>query len=480
MLSVALYLLPLQTSASADLLDDVAPACVQIRSYGKTMSAGTGFVFGARNVVVTSARVVAGASRNVIIDRAGNAHRAIGMVKDVPNDIAVLLLDNDLSCTPFSAASSEPVAGTSVHLVGYPLDRPEISLATGTISVVKSPAAFAISTPIRAGASGAAIVGAGGELLGMASRTEGGANLAVASSVIAAAVRRTSDVSVAPAAPKKAPVPVTDDSDTVVDDPNDANGEFAPYREAIEIARRREADKTAPLPAEPPAVRVEDKVEAVAKVSDPRAENSVAFARFWGDLHDRKARWYVAPAAEADARLAELLDFVRDPAHGTVLTASGLVEAREWERALIVLESEIEELELERADPLRLVDADERLVARLQRRLWTNGLAAKLDTKSFGDALTPTASVAPLFARFRAMADPAATGAVVALSANPELHPGDEITALVVDGGTPIPVRSLGELAASARTEGIKPESTNVALLVRRAGRTVLVGQPAR
>ena len=155
---------------------------------------GTGWVAG-REVVVTAAHVVAGQEDTTVVPLSGGSLRAHAVAFDPHNDVAVLRVPG-LDARPLRLV--DPEAGTSVAIVGYPLNGP-LNAAAGRIGstrVVFAQDAYgrgptrrlvtSLSGDVEHGNSGGPAVDASGavQTTVFAARTTGSGGYGVPASVV--------------------------------------------------------------------------------------------------------------------------------------------------------------------------------------------------------------------------------------------------------------------------------------------------------
>jgi|GEM_PF-2868938 S1-C subfamily serine protease len=135
---------------------------------------GTAFLVRPR-LMVTAQHVVEGASR-VDVDFDGDVLGARIDGVDLDSDLAVLRLERRVGGHLFDVASDDPVPGTRVAAIGYPLDEPK-TLTEGTISgldrVIDTESGtfsglLQTDTAINPGNSGGPLVDLDGDVVGVA------------------------------------------------------------------------------------------------------------------------------------------------------------------------------------------------------------------------------------------------------------------------------------------------------------------------
>ena len=163
------------------LYDSASPGVVSITSRG--ISAGTatgsGFVIDGNGRILTAAHVVDGASEITVTFRDGTSRTAELLGQDNATDVAVLEVDpSGLNLRPLELGSSGSLdVGDAVAAIGDPFGY-ERSMSTGIVSgldrTIEAPNGFTVAHAIQTdaalnpGNSGGPVLGAGGQVIGIA------------------------------------------------------------------------------------------------------------------------------------------------------------------------------------------------------------------------------------------------------------------------------------------------------------------------
>ncbi|MFQ5716139.1 MAG: trypsin-like peptidase domain-containing protein [Nitrospinales bacterium] len=155
-----------------------APAKTPSERQLKSLSTGTGFLFGSSNHIVTNYHLVKGATRVMVKFVNGERIEADVMAKDRLNDIAFLKLARspNVKISHIVLGDSSKVRiGDPVFTIGYPIsdilgDQPRYSdgVVNSLFGIANDPRVLQISVPIQPGNSGGPLFNARGELIGIA------------------------------------------------------------------------------------------------------------------------------------------------------------------------------------------------------------------------------------------------------------------------------------------------------------------------
>ncbi|WPV69859.1 serine protease [Chitinophaga sp. LS1] len=133
---------------------------------------GTGFAITDNGYVVTNYHVVAGADSIYIQNTKGEAYKATSVFEDISSDLAILkITDSSFRSQPipYSVKFQKALRGEKVFTLGYPRD--EIVYGEGYISAQTGfngdSAAYQVSIPVNPGNSGAPLMDAKGDVVGI-------------------------------------------------------------------------------------------------------------------------------------------------------------------------------------------------------------------------------------------------------------------------------------------------------------------------
>jgi S1-C subfamily serine protease len=143
----------------------------------QTVSGGTGFMFSAKDYVITNFHVVKGASSILAKFTNGQTVEAVVVAKDPKNDIAILKLAKSppMSATSIKLGdSSQARAGEKIFTIGYPAskimgEKPKYSegVINSMTGLKDDPAFFQVSVPVQPGNSGGPLFNERGEVIGI-------------------------------------------------------------------------------------------------------------------------------------------------------------------------------------------------------------------------------------------------------------------------------------------------------------------------
>ena len=135
---------------------------------------GTGFFVSEDGFIVTNHHVIDGADEITVRDSTGNFSKAITVLRDKANDIAVIKVIGQGFPTLAIGKSSDVKKGASVFTIGFPnatIQGRESKVTTGVISSLSGikgePNSFQISVPIQPGNSGGPLIDFTGAVIGL-------------------------------------------------------------------------------------------------------------------------------------------------------------------------------------------------------------------------------------------------------------------------------------------------------------------------
>src|ERR671923_397022 len=163
------------------LYESASPGVVSITSRGIAAgtATGSGFVIDGNGRILTAAHVVDGASEITVTFRDGTSRTAELLGQDNATDVAVLEVDpSGLNLRPLELGSSGSLdVGDAVAAIGDPFGY-ERSMSTGIVSgldrTIEAPNGFTVAHAIQTdaalnpGNSGGPVLGAGGQVIGIA------------------------------------------------------------------------------------------------------------------------------------------------------------------------------------------------------------------------------------------------------------------------------------------------------------------------
>ncbi|SFW51116.1 S1C family serine protease [Chitinophaga sancti] len=133
---------------------------------------GTGFAITDNGYVVTNYHVVAGADSIYIQNTKGEAYKATSVFEDISSDLAILKITDSTFRSqpiPYAVKFQKALRGEKVFTLGYPRD--EIVYGEGYISAQTGfngdSAAYQVSIPVNPGNSGAPLMDAKGDVVGI-------------------------------------------------------------------------------------------------------------------------------------------------------------------------------------------------------------------------------------------------------------------------------------------------------------------------
>lgn len=176
-LSRKINVLEKKTNAlNVEIKKDQTTALAPQRTY---TTGGTGFLIDGRGYLVTNAHVLKG--KGVVVNNNGEDLTATIAYIDTEKDLALLKIDDEafkpVSVLPYSFKKSNFDLGTDVYTLGYPRDI--IVYNSGYISATKGhdgdTSSLQISLPANPGNSGGPVLNKNGEIVGILSAREAGA-----------------------------------------------------------------------------------------------------------------------------------------------------------------------------------------------------------------------------------------------------------------------------------------------------------------
>ena len=175
------------TPAISELVREVSRSAVGVISgppipAAEGASFGSGFVVDAENgMVLTAAHLIGDPHTISVLDNAGSVRHATIIALDESLDLALVRVDGRFE-SALSFASAAPQAGQEAFAVGRIVDGRTLCVGQGIVSaVVHSPMdALMLSFPLQRGMSGAPVVNARGEVIGIASAVASRASGALA------------------------------------------------------------------------------------------------------------------------------------------------------------------------------------------------------------------------------------------------------------------------------------------------------------
>lgn len=146
---------------------------------------GTGFFIDAKGLMITNAHVVKNSKNISVFNTKGDKFNAIVIKLDIPRDVAIIKIDDDrfkpFSSLPYGISKNSSELAESVFTLGYPRD--EIVYGEGYMSAKTGfngdTLSCQVSIPANPGNSGGPVFNHNGEVIGILSAKETGAESTV-------------------------------------------------------------------------------------------------------------------------------------------------------------------------------------------------------------------------------------------------------------------------------------------------------------